>query len=497
MNNEPSPLVPEDNQPNQPAVTGTQSIDRPTAPFTEPPKSRNPKKKILLAISIAVALIAGGSTAYLLLKDKNIGQETTQKVAQLTLPNQPKQLNDQFSTPYFTSGYVSYDATKFEAIDTTLPKIKSLVSAVSGTTDKQVVFISDLAYKESSNSRRLLMYDIATQKTFVIAHDNSVGDYSNAKIMSNHYVVYVSQSQPDPLTSTTAIKVLDLNTGDTQTIIEDKAANLPASLCCSVSRDGLRLVIPQTDKFLIYQAGDSKPVTFTGSVQVFPKIQGEDNDGYASSQRNYGYPNIVWLDENRFMFTKSHPLSWTVDGEGSHAAIANNGLAIYDLTSGTNTEVARTSTLPIKWFTTDGNSIIFAGYMPNVSGVTDENSGIIIYKIDDYTDAESQPLELISQPDYQSSLIYDSSKKRLYVQPSNLDNYGGYNGGPSKTLQTLDVISGKEGLAEIKGFDFPRIEGLLGPDKLTINDSYGANNDYNIYDISSESTEHIFTAASN
>ena len=496
MNNELKPLqpinVPQDQPVRPESQFDNQQNNVPPANPPEPIQELKTSKKKILVAALAMLVLVGASTALYLSRNNNSNQPTSQTNRQLTLPNQPKQLNDQFSTQYFAAGYVNYEPAKFKAIDTTLPKLQSVVPPKKVTTEKQVIFMSDLSYKGPDDSRRLLMYDVASQKTYIVAQDNSIGGYSNAKIMSNHYIVYVTTSQSDPLTSNTAIKSVDLNTGKSQTIMEN--SNLPASLCCSVSPDGLRLVIPQTNKFMIYQAGETKPVEFSANVEVFPKVEGNDNDNYAASQRNYGYPTIVWLNDDKFMFAKSHPLKWAVDSQGSHALINNNGLAIYDLTTGTGSDVARTSDIAIKWFTTDGNAVIFAGYMPNVSGVTDKNSGMIIYKIDDFTDPDSQPLELVSQPDYQSTLAYDLAEKQLYIQPSAPDQYGDLNGGPSKTLQKLDAETGKDSSTTIKGFDFPGIEGVIGPHKLVVNNSVGTSNDYNIYDVQSGTSEHILSA---
>lgn len=459
------------------------------------PAKKPPKKKPLL-LALILLIIIGAATAFYLSKNKTATPAAKLKstLAHLVLPNQPKQLNDQFGTQNVTTGYVKYEPTKFKTIDTTLPKLPSIVPAVVGTTDKEVVFITSLNYQTTPYSKRLLMYDVVSKLTYVVAQDSSVGTYVNPKIMSNHYVVYAALNQTDPLTNNTDIRVTDLDTGDTKTILSDKGSNLPASLCCAVSPDGLRLVIPQTNKFLIYQAGETQPTAFSGDVQVFPKTQGTDNSDYAASQRNYGYPNIVWLDDNNFMYAKAQPKQFTVDKDGTHAAVNNNGLAIYNLTSGTSNDVAKTSTIPVKWFSVDGTGLVFAGYKPNVSGLTDSNSGIIIYHIIDYRDSSSQVLELASQPDYQATLTYSSFAKMVYVQPSALDSYGDLNGGPSKILQTINVSSGAVGTAKIGDVDGYALQGMIGPHQLVLDTSTTKDTIYSLYDLTTSTSTQIFTA---
>lgn len=497
MNNEPSPPEP-NNALVSPTVTQPSATEPPpTATESQPsPPVKKSRKKLFLIAVLVLVLAGAGAAYYLTTKDKTNDTRQT-GITKLALPHQPKQLNRQFGTQYFTAGYVDYEPEEFEEANIEIPKIEVVLPApVENSTDKAVIFMNDLEVGDN-NLRRLLMYDFDTKTTYVVDEDQSVGGYSNAKIMSNHFVAYTTTTQIDPLTSTTAIKVTNLLTGEKLTIMSDKSANLPASLCCSVSPDGLRMLIPQPGEFLIYQAGEKTPASFDADIQPFPDVAGNDNDDYAASQRNFGYPGIEWLNTNTFMYTKGHPKKWDVDSGGSHAKTDENGLAIYDITTGKSTDVARTGDMSIKWFVTDGKAIIFATYLPNVSGVMDENSGIVVRKIDDYTDADSQPLPLIRQTDYQSSLHYDSVFKKLYIQPSALDNLGNYNGGPSKKLQVLNTDTGEESSVTLNGFDFPNVRGIIGPGKMVINDSYATTDKYSIYSIETSSAELIFSNADN
>lgn len=492
MNDTTEPLDTDTKEFDTTANPRVQADDSKQAVISAPKQQIGFKKiavKMLLAAVIVLLVVAGSVYALY----RNTIQTAQRSVPHLVLPDQPKQISVQFDAQYFASGYVTYEPAKFKTASIVLPKITPPLPAVENTQNAgQVIFMTNLHFDDTSNSRQLLMYDLSAQKTYIIADDDSVGSYSNAAIMSNHFVVYVSEFQSDPLTSITSIKITDLDTDQTKTIAQDKASNLPASLCCSVSPDGLRLVIPQTNKFLVYQAGDAQPATFSGDVQVFPKVQGDDNSQYAASQRNFGYPGIVWLDANRFMYAKAHPLQWTVDGQGSHAATNNNGLAIFDLRDGTSRDVAKTSSVSIKWFTSDGTSVILAGYMPNVGGTVDDRSGLIIYKIDNFLDANSQLLELARQSDFQSTLVYSASTHRLYIQPT-----GGIVGSPdygsNKAIQEIDTASGVVGNTMVNDLgDYLKVEGIVGPDKLIINKSIGTSNDYYIFDAQSATTEHVY-----
>ncbi len=500
MNEQPLSPTPGPELTPQPTAPAPQALTPDnTQPTLVGPQKKSSKKKLLI-ISLAVLIIAGAAAgAFYLTKNKTPSPTVASKsaLAHLSLPNQPKQLNDQFGTQYLATGYVKYDAAKLKTISYTLPKLESIIPPVSGTTDKEVVFMTDLTYGATNDYKRLLMYDVASQTTYEVATDNSVGTYVNPKIMSDHYVVYAADNQTDPLTSNTSIRVTDLNTGDTKTILSDKASNLPASFCCAVSPDGLRLVIPQTNKFLIYQAGEASPTSFVSNVQVFPKQVGNDNSDYAASQRNYGYPGIVWLDDNSFMYAKSPPKQYKVDSTGTHTQANNNGLAVYNLTTGTSTDVPGTDTIPVNWFAVDGTNVAFTGFKVSTDAI-DNITGLSIYNQPNYKDTASKVVSLADQVDYQSYITYSSAAKDVYVQPHTLDQYGTLIGAPSQALQTINISTGSVSTTNIVGFaGGSTIQGMIGPHQLVLDTSSLTDTIYNIYDISSKTGVQIFDAPTN
>ena len=243
------------------------------------------------------------------------------------------------------------------------------------------------------------------------------------------------------------------------------------------------MAIPETNTLMIYQAGEDKPTSFSVGVKVFPDTKGSSNDDYAASQRNGNYPGVVWLDDNHIMYAKANPYSWTVDSSGSHVAANNNGLAIYDLTTGSSVDVARTGDSAIRWFTVDDASVIFAALNKNLQGLT-------IFKIADYTKADSQALQQATNEDYQAKIFYDQATKKLFIQPS-----GSSPGQDISTVQLLDTAAGTAARKKINGLQAPAIEGVIGPDKLIINNSIGVNNDYNLYDNKSDVIQHLFSFA--
>lgn len=455
---------------------------------SEPVKAGRPIKKFLAII--VILLIAAAAGAYFFTKDnKPANTQTAQNSTKLTLPDQPKQLNDQFTTQNFTAGYVNYESDKFKKIDFSMPAIDPIPAAAKGTlSEKQVIFINDATYNGTGNGHRLIMYDVDSKTTYLVDQSDKNGSYSNAAVMSNHYVVFAERTITDPLTSSVAIRSIDLNTGQSTTIMSDKASNLPESLCCSVTPDGLRMVIPQQNKFLIYQAGESKPVTLSAPVQVFPQVTGSGGGDYAASHRNYGYPSIVWLDDNRFMYAKSHPLKWTVDSQGSHAFTNNNGLAIYDLSTRQSTDVQRTSDMPINWFSVDGKTITLSTYKPNVSGIVDDNSGLTILQMDDYTSSDSIPSERLGIPlDYQSFLFYDQGAKKLYVQPT------GSVAGANQDTSILDVLDTATAATSKKKIPDGELMGFIGKDQAIIDASTYGNTVYTLYDMQTGTSKVIFS----
>lgn len=489
--------------PQQPAETAPQPTapapaTAPAQPATTGPQTPKSSRKKLITVVVLLLILCVAAAAYFLTKNKPASPPAavSHQPTQLTLPNQPKQLNDQFGTANFTAGYAAYEPDKFQKIDKQLPTIDPIPTPAAGTKDeKQVVFMNDIDYNGHGSGHRLLMYDVTAKTSYLVDQDNQPGSYSNAKIMSNHYVVFADTDEPDPLTVNTVIKSVDLDTGIAQTIMSDKAKDLPSSLCCAVTEDGLRMVIPQQGKFLIYQAGENKPTPFSANVQVFPQVTGSGGGDYEAAQRNSGYPGIVWLDDNRFMYAKSHPLKWTVDKTGSHAATNNNGLAIYDLQTGQSTDVPHTDNAPIRWFVVDGNELTFAVYNPNVSGVADKNSGLTILKNDDYTKADSLAVEVLGIPlDYQASLFYDQGTKKLYSQPSSSGL-----GLDTSQLTVLDTTTGTNTKQQLKGnflSGSAGLDGFIGKDQAVVDSGNSTQTVYYVYNMQTGATQTIFSTNS-
>lgn len=453
---------------------GGQSVV-PTVP-TPPQQKFN--KKALIIIS-ALLMIGIGVAVFYGINKTEAPQPTVQPTSkpQLSISNLPKQQSRQFSNENFTTGYVKYDPAKLEKIETTLPDLESVLPASSDINDRQVLFMQD----QASNPRVLIMYDFSDKMTYRISQSSGAGTYHRPAIMSDHFVVFAETTHLDPLNSTTKVKLVNLKTGNSSEITENKSSDFPASLCCFVSPDGLRLAIPQQDEFLVYQVTENgfDSVSFLANVNVFSDVEGSDNDDYAAGQRNYGYPTAVWLDGNRLMYAKSHPTRWTIDGSGSHVHQAKNGLAIMDLSTGESKDVARTNDASIKWFTVDNNALIYSNLHPDLEGLT-------IYKVDDFTDSNSQPLPLATAKDYQSRLLYDTASKKLYIQPS-----GGDIEQTTTVMQELNIESGEIVSKRIGKYDHPQLEGVIGPNQLIVNNGLANVNDYNIYNVILGTTEQI------
>lgn len=390
----------------------------------------------------------------------------------------PVAQNIQFSNQYFTSGYVTYDPAKLQAVNTTAPEIAPPLEARDDN-KKQVIFVSDLA----SERKRLIMYDVTSYKTYVIAEHDTVANYQNPTIMSDNFVAFAELTQTDPLNHKTAVRIFNLQTGDVRTIMEGPAGELPPELCCSVSTDGRSLAVPGQNKLTVYKIGDEQPLSYEVSVNIFPAVAGNDQDNFAAAERNAGYPKVVWLDDARIMYAKSHPSSWRVDDQGSQISRADNGLAIYDTNARRSVDVPRTFDAAIRWFTVDGGSLLFSDYSPILDSLT-------IYKITDFESENSLSVVLTDAPDYQSRLSYDANSKKLYIQPSgsSLEQDMGI-------VKQLDTVTGQVEEQRLSNFKFPHIEGVIGPGKLIINESQSVNNNYNIYNVSDNTFQHIFSFA--
>src|SRR4051812_19851317 len=79
-------------------------------PVIQPEPEQGRKARYVLIILVLIALIAAAA-AYYLWNQKDSPTAGTTTNTKLSLPNQPKQLNEQFSMEDFSSGYVAYSGT--------------------------------------------------------------------------------------------------------------------------------------------------------------------------------------------------------------------------------------------------------------------------------------------------------------------------------------------------------------------------------------------------
>lgn len=402
-----------------------------TAIDPTPPK-RQRRSTIIISALLVLALITVGLLV-VLRKDTPEGSSgSKQQTNQLTLnnPNKPASKYNRSST-LFAIGNVTYEPEK-------LQELTSDTGFVSKLNEIQPVQkeanLSSVAFVETGDdvyTRRLVMYDFATGKARIIHEDKGdekVRHYYHPVILSDHYVAWYTMTYETPVDLKGKITVADLNTGDENELLNDDVANLPENLCCSVSPDGLYLVMPlPPNKIAFYSAGGEKTQEITANISTLPHTEGQDDNGYAQAMRASGYPALQWLDNKRVVLATNAPISYKVDGDGTHIAKDTNGLDILDLESGKQTNLVKTGTYSIPWFEITDKNVVFASHTASET----LSGGPVTGNVNLYT----APLNDTSAPkmveglthDKQGALVLDKRSGVLYIQENDSSSIIAFN----------------------------------------------------------------------
>lgn len=410
---------------NQETQTENTPLEQPVSEqVAKPPKGR---KKLWISI-IAVLVVGAGVGLYFYLNNtKDTSTPTpanTQKSNAIVLNNSNKPASKyNTSTEMLAVGNVTYKADKLTTLETTNTLATQLQQITPVPKEEGLSGVAFIESGEDTYTRRLVMYDFAAKKSYIVNEDKGdqkVRHYYHPVILSDHFVAWYTLTFKTPIDLEGSINIVDLNTGAKKVILQDTAGNLPETTCCSVSPNGLYLVVSlPPNKLDFYSAGGEKAQEITINASVLPLTEGQDNDGYAAAQRSGTYPALHWLDDNRVVLATGAPVRFTVDSDGTHIFKANNGLDILDLQSGKQTPLVTAGKYSITWFDIRDKMLVFASHASNETLDHGPITGMVnLYTLDTSTNAEPKMLEGIAH-DKLGGVVLSKSGSTLYVQEDN------------------------------------------------------------------------------
>lgn len=324
MNNEPKPdgAQPASSQPE--TSNESVSIAQPVQPVMQPVKKRS---KILYLAVMVVLLLVVVAAYYFAFSSKNHDSvntaATNQSNTNLTGAKKQYFLNDT------VAGYVNYKPSVFKEIqDTKLPTIPPA--------DPSVNVIIVQANIVGFNDSGLYLYDIGANKTYQLTKGGG-----SPRIMSNHYLLYGFDTGSGA-NKRLGGKLLDLQTGKTQTIFSNAPEKVPGTVCCSVSPDGYKAAFVQKDKVSVWDIRTAKMTDYAATVNpIDPHFSRTATNDY-NVEISYARP--VWLDNDSIVYTDK-PAATEVGGNQPKAIVDNT---LYQL----NTKTGKST--PIK---TDASGI--------------------------------------------------------------------------------------------------------------------------------------------
>ena len=319
MNNDQFQTVPPPTEPVQSANTQTAN-DLPAGvmPILPPhPPHRRNVLSYVMAFILAVAA-AGGS--YLLLTSGTkppAAQPPVKKTSSvLTSAKQQYFLNDA------VAGFINYKPEAFKAVtESKIPQIPTTDTGVNAA----IVQASVVGFSDSG----LYLYDIPANKTFRLTDGGG-----SPRIMSDHFLLY-SFDSGSGANRRLGGKLLNLQTGQSQTVFADVPENVPGTVCCSVSPDGLKAAFVQKKKISVWDINSRKITDYTAVVDpIDPHFSRTSANDY-NTESSYAAP--VWLDNTAVVYTDKPAASLAAAGQPKQTV--DDSLYKLDITSGKSTQI--------------------------------------------------------------------------------------------------------------------------------------------------------------
>ncbi len=294
----------------------SQSVDILSSHTQKRPSSSSRK---VLVFSIALILLLSIATALYYITGTKSADETAPTTTTL---NQAK---PQFYMDDNVAGYVTYNPEKFEEVESKLPTIEKVDTDVN-----TIIFTgSSLGFEGDPG---IYLYDLAANKTYRLLSQG--GD---PRIMSDHFLAYADQEGSGTDKKFTA-KVLDLQTGESNTVFSGAREDVAGDFCCNVSPDGFLLLWTQTNKLSVWDIRTYTTKDFAVNVRTvgegFTEAYGDTD---YTTEMSYATP--AWLDNDTVIFADKPATKYELRADEVHKPVIDTNLFSLDLATGTTREL--------------------------------------------------------------------------------------------------------------------------------------------------------------
>ena len=281
-----------------------------------PPHRRNVLTYVLAFVLAAAA--AGGSYLLLTSSTKTASPQPAAKQSSPVLASAKKQyyLNDA------VAGFINYKPEVFKEV--TVSKIPEIPSADTGV-NAVIVQANIVGFSDSG----LYLYDISANKTYRLTDGGG-----SPRIMSDHYLLYAFDTGSGA-DKRLGGKLLDLQTGQTQTVFSGAPENVPNTVCCSVSSDGLKAAFVQKNKISVWDINTRKSTDYTATVDPIDPYFSRTSANDYNTEDSYAAPQ--WLDNTTLVYTNK-PAASLVEAN-KPKQIVDNTLSQLDISTGKSTSI--------------------------------------------------------------------------------------------------------------------------------------------------------------
>ncbi len=283
-------------------------------------------------------MVAGAAAIYFLVlhKTKSPAPVASTPPSGSVLQSAKKQyfLNDS------VAGYINYDPSAFKEVDTTkLPTIP----AADPNVNTIIVQANVVGFSDSG----LYLYDLKANKTYRLTDGGG-----SPRIMSDHYLLYGFDTGSGT-TKRLGGKLLNLQTGQTQTVFSDTPENVPGTICCSVSPDGFRAAFVQKNKISVWDIRTQKFTDYAATVNpIDPNFSRTSTNDY-NTENSYATP--AWLDNDTIIYTDK-PADSPVANQP--AQIVDDTLYKLTLSDDKNTEITTNTSGIYNIYTAAGSTFV-------------------------------------------------------------------------------------------------------------------------------------------
>lgn len=299
----------------QPQVTNSPVTTTGGSVYEGNKSARFHKKLVYL---IALLLVIGIAVLVYLL---SVNKTDSNNLASSTKPSVLNSAKKQYYLNDSVAGYISYKPAVFKEVEAT--KLPTIPLA-----DPDVNVIIVQANLVGFSDSGLYLYDLKANKTYRLTDGGG-----SPRLMSDHYLLY-GFDIGSGVNKRLGGKLLNLQTGQTQTVFSDTPENVAGTICCSVSPDGFKAAFVQKNKISVWDIRTQKTIDYTATVNpIDPNFSRTSANDY-NTENSYATPQ--WLDNDTLIYTDK-PADSPVDNQP--AKIVDDTLYKLSLSDDKSTEL--------------------------------------------------------------------------------------------------------------------------------------------------------------